>query len=158
MSCFSGDCRLKSTLCGFAEFLQAVLLFAIRLYFGYAFLVVGLGKFTTIENVASFFEKLGIPLSLWNAYLVAGVETIGGLLLILGLWSRQAAAILAVVMVVAFYTAHFEAISNLFSNPAGFVEEAPFKFLLAMLFIFAFGPGRISLDYLFGKLTAHKEQ
>lgn len=46
----------------------------------------------TLPGTASFFETLGLPG--WFAYLVCLVETVGGALLVIGAWTRQAAVAL----------------------------------------------------------------
>ena len=55
-------------------------------------------------------------------------------------------AALIVVMIVAYLTAHLDSVKHIFSTPEVFLAQTPFLFLLASLFIFAFGPGVLSLD------------
>jgi putative oxidoreductase len=129
------------------EVLQSLLLLIIRLYFGYEFLQSGLGKFHDIASTSAFFQQIGIPQAHWNAYLVASTECVGGVLLMLGLFTRLAALVLFFVMCMAYLTAHFEAVHHLFDDPMQFVRQAPFIFAVAMLFVFAFGPQKISLDH-----------
>jgi putative oxidoreductase len=83
-------------------------------------------------------------------------ETFGSLLLIVGLASRLTAIPITVIMIVAYVTADFEAISKFFSDPDKFVKADPFPFLFAALIILIFGPGKFSLDALFVKLTGQK--
>lgn len=150
----------KSCYCALTcigECLQSLLLLAIRLYWGFGFLFSGYGKLTNIPQITEFFSKLHIPFPELNAYLAGGIECIGGLLLILGLFSRFAALPLIVVMLVAYATAHTSSLVNIFSNPAAFVGEGAFNYLLAALLVLAFGPGKISLDYLLCKLCFQKK-
>jgi hypothetical protein len=51
-------------------------------------------------------------------------------------------------MSVAYLTADFEAVSNIFSDPDKFVKADPFPFLLTALIVLVFGPGRFSVDAL----------
>jgi hypothetical protein len=51
-------------------------------------------------------------------------------------------------MIVAYFTADFEAVSNIFSDPDKFVKADPFPFLLTALIVLVFGPGRFSVDAL----------
>jgi putative oxidoreductase len=51
-------------------------------------------------------------------------------------------------MTVAYVTADFEAVSSIFSDPDKFLKADPFPFLLTALIVFAFGPGRFSVDAL----------
>jgi putative oxidoreductase len=77
--------------------------FIIRLVLGITFFVHGLMKFQGgIEHTAGFFSSVGLPGFL--AYLVAGIELIGGILLILGLGTRIIAGTFAVIMVGAIFT------------------------------------------------------
>lgn len=152
--------RLNTVLKGLSTLealLQSLLLFAIRLYFGYAFFEAGMGKFNDFPRVASFFQEIGIPFALWNAYLVASVEVTGGLLLILGLGTRFASAVLVFLLVVAYLTAHFDAVKHLLDNPAEFAQQGAFSFLLATLLLLAFGPGKIAIDYCIVKWICHAD-
>src|SRR5213078_496633 len=77
----------------------------VRLIVGIAFVLTGWGKLHSLDNVTEFFTDLGIPLPHANAVFVSTVEFVGGLLLILGLGTRIAAALLIGVMTVALLTA-----------------------------------------------------
>lgn len=75
----------------------------IRVVLGVIFFAHGLSKFQGgIDNTAGFFPSLGLPG--FSAYLVAGIELIGGALIILGLATRIIAALFAAIMVVAIAT------------------------------------------------------
>lgn len=80
--------------------------FAIRLALGIMFLAHGLTKFFvfTPAGTAGFFESIGFPGFL--AYPVIAFEVIGGLLLVLGVYTRWIAAI-AVVQLFVASTVHF---------------------------------------------------
>ena len=129
-----------------ATWLQPVVLLLIRIVCGLAISLAGFGKFTHIDQVALFFENLAIPFPLANAYLVGTIELAGGMLLIVGLATRLAALLLTVVLLTAYFTAHYEVVVNLFVDPASFISAAPFLFLYSTLIVFAFGPGLFSLD------------
>jgi putative oxidoreductase len=75
-------------------------------------------------------------------------ECLGGLLLLLGLYSRFASVALIGVMCVAYATAESEALHAIFSDPDKFVSADPFLFLYASVLVFAFGPGKFSIDAL----------
>lgn len=133
--------------------LQSLFLLIVRLYWGYQFVLTGLGKFFGLGKVAGYFATLQIPFPDFNAYLVASVELICGFLLMVGLFSRLAAIPLLITMAVAYLTASRKALLVLLSdlNPQLFFSEAPFLFGLAALLIFIFGPGKISLDHFLFK-------
>jgi putative oxidoreductase len=139
-----------------ANYLQAPLLFAVRVYFFWQLFLAGKGKLLNIERTAEFFESLKIPLPVLNAYLASAIECFGGLLLVVGLCSRLVAIPVAFTMIVAYVTADFEALTSIFSDPDKFVAAAPFPFLLAALLILAFGPGALSIDALIKRFVVRK--
>lgn len=127
--------------------LQTPLLLAIRLFWGWQFMITGWGKLNNLERTAGFFNDLHLPFPHLNAILAGGVECFGGALLLIGLASRLAALPLIVTMLVAYATADHEALAAIFSDPDKFFSAAPFLFLFASLIILAFGPGAVSVDH-----------
>lgn len=81
---------------------------ALRVYLAPVFILAGLNKLSNVENVASYFEFLGLPAPTLMVLLAGGTEFVGGLLLIGGLAVRWIALPLMVTMVVAATTAHWE--------------------------------------------------
>jgi putative oxidoreductase len=128
--------------------LQSPFLLLIRVYWGWLFLQSGIGKFGHIDKVVSFFTDLGILAPTLNAYFNASLETVGGILLILGLASRLISVPLLINMIVAYITADREAFTSFFSESGKFFAADPFPFLLVSLLILIFGPGRFSVDTL----------
>ena len=131
-----------------ANYLQAPLLFALRVYFFWQLFLAGKGKLLNIERTAEFFGSLNIPMPVFNAYLAAATECFGGLLLVVGLASRLVAIPVAFTMIVAYLTADYEAVTSIFSDPDKFVAAVPFPYLLTALLVLAFGPGALSIDAL----------
>ena len=131
-----------------ANFLQSPLLLALRVYFFWQLFLTGKGKLSNIGKVSEFFTSLGIPLPTLNAYFIGSLECFGSLLLIIGLASRSLSLLILISMTVAYLTADFEAVSNIFSDPDKFVKADPFPFLLTALIVLIFGPGRFSVDGL----------
>ena len=129
-----------------ANLLQSPLLLVLRLYFFWQLFLTGKGKLSNIGKVSEFFGSLGIPLPSLNAYFIGSLECFGGLLLIVGLASRPLSLLILVSMTVAYFTADFEALSSVFSDPDKFVKADPFPFLLAALIVLVFGPGELSID------------
>ena len=77
----------------------------LRLAVGVVFVHAGYGKFQRgISGFGSWLGELGYPLGQPTARLVASLELIGGLALILGLFTHWVAIPLALMMVVATYT------------------------------------------------------
>jgi putative oxidoreductase len=139
----------------YVSYAQPVLLFLLRLCFGYGFFKAGLGKLENIENTAEYFAGLGIPLPTLNAYLSGATECFGGLLLLLGAGSRVVTIPLVFTMLVAYATQHRDELRPLWTlgdngsyNPAAFFKAAPFPYLLTALFVLFFGPGVFSIDAL----------
>lgn len=134
--------------CRACNYLQSPILLLIRLYWGWQFFQGGIGKFGDIGKVAEFFNMLHIPIPTFSAYLVATVETVGGLLLLIGLFSRFAALFLVITMIGAYITAALQAVKTIFIDPELFFKQPPFLYLYASLIVLAFGAGFFSLDYL----------
>lgn len=130
---------------------QSPFLLAIRLFWGWQFFVTGKGKLMDMPRVVDFFTSIHIPFPLANAYLAGSAECFGGLLLLAGLGARLAAIPLIFTMIIAYLTAHREAVITIFSDPDTFLEQHPFLFLLASLIILIFGPGKFSIDALIKK-------
>jgi putative oxidoreductase len=126
--------------------LQSPFLLLVRLYWGWQFIVTGWGKVNNIEKVTNFFATLGIPFPGINAHFIAGLELVGGILLVLGLASRPIGLLLSVNMLVAYITADREALLSFISDPDKFTAAAPFTFLVASLIVLIFGGGWYSLD------------
>ena len=131
--------------------LQAPLLLVIRLYWGWGFAQTGWGKLTGLEQTTEFFTSIGLPAPKINAIAAGSVELVGGVLLALGLFTRFASPALLFTMIVAYVAANPDAVLALFSDPGKFTDAAPFLFFAATLIVFAFGPGKLSLDALVRK-------
>ena len=131
-----------------ANSLQAPFLLVIRVYWGWMFLESGWGKITHTDKVIAFFTDLNIPAPALNAYFNAALETVGGILLILGLASRLIAVPLLINMIMAYVIADREALTSFFSESGKFYAADPFPFLLVSLLVLIFGPGKLSFDNL----------
>lgn len=139
--------RLYSWIIAFGKLFRSPLLLILRLYFGITWFLTGLGKWKNLDSFIQYLDVLHIPYPALNAYLVATVETVGGLFLAIGLLSRLVSIPLAISMIVAYITAHTESVQKLFTDPQLFVSESPFNYLLTALLVLAFGPGIFSIDY-----------
>lgn len=136
--------------------LQAFLMLAIRLYWGYSFFQGGYGKLDNIDRTIRYLTTLDIPFPMVSAYVLGFTECVGGLCLLFGFAARLAAIPLSFAMVVALLTAHISAVKTMISDPNTFTEQLPFNFLLASLLVWAFGPGRFSIDALLKKIFFKK--
>jgi len=127
--------------------LQSPFLLLVRLYWGWQFAQTGWGKVHNIEKVTNFFTTLGIPFPGVNAHFIAGLELVGGILLILGLAARPIGLILTVNMLVAYFAADWEAFASFLTDPDKFMAATPFPFLWASLMSLIFGAGKLSMDH-----------
>ena len=132
-------------------FLQSPILLAVRLYWGYQFAQTGWGKLHNLGKITAFFTTLNIPFPGLNAHFIAGLEFVGGILLILGLFSRPIALLLAGNMFVAYWTADREALTSIFSDPGKFYVADPYTFLFASLIVLIFGAGFFAVDKLIAR-------
>jgi putative oxidoreductase len=126
--------------------LQSPFLLAVRLYWGWQFAQTGWGKLHHLARITGFFASLGIPFPAFTTHFIAGLEFVGGLLLIAGLASRLTGFLLAANMLVAYWTADHGALVSVFSDPGKFYGADPYTFLFASLLILIFGAGFFSLD------------
>jgi putative oxidoreductase len=100
-----------------------------------------------INATAGLFSKIGIEPALPLAYVVGCIEFFGGLLLVLGLFTRVAAAGVVIMMAVAVLKVHLG--NGFFWTKAGY--EYPLMWGLLALAIFFRGGGEYSLDRSIGK-------
>lgn len=93
------------------------------------------------ESLTQSIHRLGLSFPYYLAIVVGAIEFFGGLMLLLGLWTRWAAIALAVIMVVA---------SGRNFVQKGFLHSAdfPFSLLTGLLALILLGSGSISLDSL----------
>jgi putative oxidoreductase len=97
----------------------------LRVSLGFLFLAHASLKFFifTPAGTAKFFASVGLPPAL--AYLVIAAEVIGGIALVLGLWTRVAAVALVPILLGAIFTVHGAA-GFFFNNPHGGWEYPAF--------------------------------
>ena len=117
---------------------------AARIVVGWVFLWSGWGKLHALPKMIENFTEWGIPFPTILTPLVSGVEFIGGLLLLVGLFTRIAAVPLVIVMIVAVISAKWANVDSL-ETLLGF-EEIAYMSLFGWLAVY--GPGPVSLDAL----------
>jgi putative oxidoreductase len=131
-----------------ASTLQSPFLLFVRVYWGFQLAQNGWGKLHNLARVSQFFASLGLPAPGFTATFIASIEFIGGILLIIGLFSRFIGLVLTIDMLMAYITADREAFFSIFSDPDKFTAAAPYTILFAALLILIFGPGKFALDTL----------
>jgi putative oxidoreductase len=122
---------------------QACGLTVLRITVGAVFLDHGYQKLFHFgfHGVAGMFGHMGIPLPMVSAVVVTLVEFVGGILLIAGLGTRVAAALLAIEMTVAILAVHLK--HGFGAQNGGF--EYPLTLLAACLCLVLSGGGMLSL-------------
>lgn len=143
--------RLYHRIASASSSLQSVMLLAVRLYWGFQFAQTGWGKLHNLVKITGFFASLNIPFPSFTAPFVSTLEFVGGVLLMLGLFSRPVALLLACNMFVAYWTADREAFSAIVSDPGKFYAADPYTFLFASLMVLIFGAGLFAVDTLVAK-------
>ena len=110
----------------------------LRVALGVIFLAHGLQKISGFEGTVKFFSSVGMPVMF--AYVVTFIEVMGGVCLILGLFTRVAAAAISLVML--------GSIPTLLQMGKGFIGGYEFNVsLLAMAVALIFsGSNTLSLD------------
>ena len=111
----------------------------LRVGLGVVFLYHGWTKVGAMEQTIGFFGTLGF--APWLAYLVAWAETVGGIALIVGIFSRYTGVVLGVISLVALVKVHL---------PNGFaISGGGYEFILLLLLgslaIITMGSGKYSL-------------
>lgn len=108
------------------------------------------GKFTGPGQLAGFLKMLKIPLPGFFAWVVALLETVGAVLLILGLGTRILAIGFAIDMLVAIVNARIGMGKAKFAGGNAIGWEFEFVLLAGAIVLFLTGAGLISLDRLVG--------
>ena len=122
-----------------------------RLVVGYVFMLTGWNKLQHLPDMIQNFTDWGIPFPEILTPFVSGVECFGGVLLMLGLFTRVVGGMLTGVMIVAIFSAKFAEIDSL-ETLLGF-EETLYAALFFWLAIA--GAGRVSIDHYFSKYRVH---
>ncbi len=123
----------------------------VRMFVGAALLVRGLLFALNPESLAELAPDKIVD---WVSYYIMTAHLVGGLLLMIGLFTRVAALIQIPVLVGAVLVVH---VREGLATPNQSLELSALVLFLLIVF-FIFGPGRKSLDYrFFGKLAAEDE-
>jgi putative oxidoreductase len=125
-----------------------------RIVVGYTFMLAGWGKLNNLPLMIENFAGWGIPFPAILTPFVSAVECFGGAMLILGLFTRIPAAMLAVVMVVAIKSAKWGDVDSL-QTLLGFEEATYFA---GFMWLAIAGPGAASLDRLLVNAAGDSKQ
>jgi len=151
---------------------EDVPLLLLRVILAYTFFGPAMIKINNIGDTASFFDYLGIPFPMLNAYMAAGTELIGAGLLAFGLLTRFISIPLLVIMFVAIATVHGVNGFNVIMPGDAFAWENPYingeevkgtvvvlqngyemvlYYISMLLVLVTKGAGKLSLDFLIFK-------
>jgi len=123
--------------------LHDVVNMGLRAAVGVVFIVHGSGKFN--PGFLGFMEMLGLPPEMQIP--IALAETVPGILLLIGVFTRLSASLLSIVMLGAiFYVKQ----AGSLTGERGF--ELDLILLTACLVVMIAGPGRISISHVIKKL------
>lgn len=101
-----------------------------------------------IGFVSSLVAKIGLPPAF--AYFVYVGEVVAPLLVLLGIWTRVGAALIAINMLTAFMLAHTEQLLDL-AKTGGWALELQGMFLSAAIAVALLGAGRYSIGGVHGR-------
>lgn len=119
-----------------------------RVVMGILFLAHGINKFQTgLGNVEGWFVSLGLPG--FMAYGVAILELVGGIMLIVGLFTRYVSALFTIMLIGAIVTTKLSA--GLLGNGQGAGYELDLSFMLVTIYLSVAAPTALSIDQLFLK-------
>lgn len=113
-----------------------------RLGVGVMFATSGWGKLNNLAKFIADFEHWGIPLPHLQAPFVAGLEFVGGIMLVLGLLTRPFAGLLAGTMVVAIYVDRLASVKTL----GDFLYLSEWLLLTILVWLVFTGSGKLGLD------------
>jgi len=100
-----------------------------------------------LEGTGQWLSSIGMEPGIVMAFLAGSGEFFGGLLILIGLLTRPAAAVLAFTMIVAIFSVHFE--NGLFLSNNGY--EFGLALLAAAVSLAISGAGKLSIDDMVSK-------
>src|SRR5919112_5737878 len=101
-------------------------------------------------NFGRFLAQLGVPLPTLMGYVVTLVELLGGILLIVGLFSRLAALLLTIDLVVAILLVKVNIGLLSPADGSGVGAELELALIAGFLVVLLAGPGRLLVDQALG--------
>ncbi|WP_370322373.1 DoxX family protein [Oricola sp.] len=121
---------------------NSIILLVARILLAFIFILSGVQKFFGIEGTAGYIASVGLPFATLLTVGAAIVETFGGLAILVGFRTREAAWVLAAFTLVAGFLFHFQ--------PADQMQMISFMKNLAItggfLALAQIGAGAFSLD------------
>ncbi len=120
----------------------------VRVVFGYFWLETGIAKVHNLEGFTMRFMGWGIPYPAFSAGLSAWTELLGGLLLMLGLFTR----LVCIPMLINMAVAVTLVVSSNLMGLDDYVEADEVVYSLIFFWLLIAGPGKASLDTLVARM------
>jgi putative oxidoreductase len=119
----------------------------VRVVVGLVFIAEGIQKFLfPAELGVGRFVKIGIPMPELMAPFVGALETLGGALLVVGLFSRMIAVPLLISMIVAITSTKLAIFGKVGFWKTAHEARTDALMIAGLVTILALGPGRASID------------
>lgn len=129
------NCKCSEKWAGFAPLI-------LRVVVGATFIAAGWSKIQMgTEAITGFFTSVGIPLAGIMAPIVMWVEFLGGIALVLGVWTHLVSKLLAVIMIVATLMVHLQ---NGFTGQGGY--QLTLTLLAVLISLMITGPGKWAVN------------
>lgn len=116
----------------------------LRVVFGYFWLETGIAKVHNLDGFTQRFVGWGIPFPAFSAGLSAWTELLGGLFILLGLFTR----LVCVPMIINMAVAVTLVVSSNLMGLDDYVEADEVVYSLIFFWLLMAGPGKVSLDTL----------
>jgi putative oxidoreductase len=129
------NCKCSEKWAGFAPLILRVVVGITFVYAGWSKIQMG------TEAISGFFAGAGIPLASVMAPFVMWLEFLGGIALILGIWTHLVSKLLSIVMIVAIFTVH---LSSGFGGAMGY--QLPLTLLAILISLMITGPGKFAVN------------
>ncbi|MEK4274562.1 DoxX family protein [Paenibacillus sp. FSL R7-0026] len=115
-----------------------------RVVLGIIFLAHGISKLQMgLSNVDAYFSSMGVHG--FMAYVVAILETVGGIMLIIGLFTRYVSGLFVIMLIGAIFTMKLS-VGLIGAESAGY--ELDLGFILVSLYLAVANPKELSIDQL----------
>ncbi len=121
---------------------QNVVVLVGRILLSILFITAGYGKLTALGGTAGYFGSMGLPLPMVTAIVVTAVELLGGIAILIGLFTRPAAYLLALFCVATAFVGHGD--FSVAGNDIHFMKNLAIAG--GFLVLATFGAGALSVD------------
>ncbi|WP_157786187.1 DoxX family protein [Dyella japonica] len=126
----------------------------VRVVFGYFWLETGIAKVHNLDGFTQRFVGWGVPYPAFSAGLSAWTELVGGLLIMLGLFTR----LVCIPMLINMAVAVTLVVSANLMSLDDYVEADEIVYSLIFFWLLVSGPGKASLDTLVARMLGIRPQ